>query len=236
MATAVLNEDGKPVGLLAYESPVDAVKAGDMAAFIASLKTDAAREDEPTAFEAIVMSIDDAAANKPGQALETLQPALENSDMMAMAGFLEAWYLALDGQFDDAIDAHRQVSSRLPGLTGDLSLAALLEVAGRQEEALAVYSAITPSEIKAPEHEFDPQTLLYGHVKLVISRQALLLRKMDRIDEAKELYARLAEAEPEEAASFAAALNQIETGRGIDDDALDASEALARSLRARATR
>lgn len=230
MATAVLNEDGKPVGLLAYESPVDAVKAGDMAAFIASLKTDAAREDEPTAFEAIVMSIDDAAANKPGQALETLQPALEDSDMMAMAGFLEAWYLALDGQFDDAIDAHRQVSSRLPGLTGDLSLAALLEVAGRQEEALAVYSAITPSEIKAPEHEFDPQTLLYGHVKLVISRQALLLRKMDRIDEAKELYARLAEAEPEEAASFAAALNQIETGRGIDDDALDASEALARSL------
>ena len=230
MATAVLDENGKPVGLLAYESPVDAIKAGDMAAFIASIKTEAQREGDPGAFASIVMSIDEAADGEAEQALETLKPALEDGDMTVMAGFLEAWYLALDGRYDEAVDAHRKVSARLPGLTGDLSLAALLEVAGREEEALAVYSAITPSEIKAPEHEFDPQTLLYGHVKLVIARQALLLRKLDRIEEAKKLYARLAEAEPEEAASFAAALNQIETGRGIDDGPFGAKEALARSL------
>ena len=29
MATAVLDEDGEPVGLLAYASPVEAIKAGD---------------------------------------------------------------------------------------------------------------------------------------------------------------------------------------------------------------
>ncbi|WP_084395860.1 tetratricopeptide repeat protein [Henriciella aquimarina] len=230
MATAVLGEDGKPVGLLAYESPVDAIKAGDMAAFIASVKTNASRDGETSPFASIVMSIDAAAAEDPQRAIETLQPALDSDEMSLLGGFLKAWYLAQEGDFDAAIDAHRDVGARLPGLTGDLSLAAMLEVAGREQEALAVYSAITPSEIQAPEHEFDPQTLLYGHVKLVIARQALLLRKVGRIEDAKALYQRLAEAEPEETASYAAAINQIETGRGLDKEPLDVDGAFARSL------
>ncbi|WP_300395699.1 tetratricopeptide repeat protein [Henriciella sp.] len=230
MQTAVLSEDGKPVGLLAYESPVDAVKAGDMAAFIASVKTNSSKDGELTPFGSVVLSIDDAAGGDPATALETLQPALDSSDMTIMAGFLKAWYLAMEGDFNAAVDAHREVGSRLPGLTGDLSLAALLEVAGREEEALAVYSAITPTEIEAPEHEFDPQTLLYSHVKLVIARQAILLRRLGRLDEAKALYTRLAEAEPEQRASYAAAINQLDTGRGLDDDAPDVNTAFARSL------
>lgn len=230
MATAVLDETGKPVGLLAYDSPVEAVKAGDMAAFIASLKSSAVRDGETSPFASVVLSIDAAAGGDPVRALEDIQPALDSDDMTIMGGFLEAWYLALDGKFDEAVDAHRNVGGRLPGLTGDLSLAALLEVSGRQEEALAVYSAITPREIKAPEHEFDPQTLLYGHVKLVVARQALLLRRLGRIEEAKALYTRLAAAEPEQTASFEAALEQIETGRGLDDGPLDVNGAFARSL------
>ena len=230
MKTAVLGEDGKPVGLLAYESPTEAVKAGDMAAFISSVRTNARKDDKLTPFGAVVLSIDKAAAGDPELALETLTPALESNDMTIMGGFLESWYLAMQGDFDGAVDAHRDVGARLPGLTGDLSLAALLEVAGREEEALAVYSAITPSKIEAPEHEFDPQTLLYSHVKLVIARQAILLRRLDRTDEAKALYERLAEAEPEETASYAAAINQIETGRGLDTEAPDVQTAFARSL------
>ncbi len=230
MATAVVDAKGKPVGLLAYESPVEAVKAGDMAAFIAALKSDAIRDGETSPFSSVVISIDAAAAGEPQRALEELQPALDSEDMTIMGGFLKAWYLALDGQYDEAVDAHRNVGARLPGLTGDLSLAALLEVSGRQEEALAVYDAITPREIKAPEHEFDPQNLLYGHVKLVIARQALLLRRLGRIEEAQSLYTRLGAAEPEQSASFEAALEQIETGRGLDDGPLDVNEAFARSL------
>lgn len=229
MATAVLGEDGKPVGLLAYASPVDAVKAGDIAAFIASIQTAALREGD-SSFAAVISSIDAAAAGEPERALSLVEPAVESDDMSIMGGFLKAWYLAMNGQYDEAVDAHRDVSPTLPGLTGDLSLAALLEVVGRQEEALAVYSAITPTEIVAPEHEFDPQTLLYGHVKLVVARQAILLRKMGRVEEAKTLYERLAAAEPEQAASFAAALEQIETGRGLDDEALSVNAAFARSL------
>ncbi|WP_300376478.1 tetratricopeptide repeat protein [Henriciella sp.] len=230
MRTAVLDEDGKPVGLLAYDSPVEAVKAADMAAFISSIKMNATRDSEPTPFGAVVMSIDTAASGAPGEALTQLQPALDSDDMTIMAGFLEAWYLAQDGQFDAAVEAHRDVGSRLPGLTGDLSLAALLEAAGREDEALAVYSAITPSKIEAPEHEFDPQSLLYSHVKLVIARRAGLLRQRGRIEDAKALYKRLAEAEPEQTTSYAAAMNQIETGRGFDNEPLGVDEAFARSL------
>lgn len=230
MKTAVLDEDGRPVGLLAYDSPVDAVKAGDMAAFIASVQTSNREDGEASPFTSLVLSIDKAAGGDPAAALDVLTPALESDDMTIMAGFLKAWYLAQSGDFDAAVDAHRDVGARLPGLTGDLSLAALLEVAGREEEALAVYSAITPTKIQAPEHEFDPQNLLYSHVKLVIARRALLLRRLGRLDEAKALYERLAEAEPEETASYAAAMNQLETGRGLDADAPDADTVFARSL------
>ncbi|WP_084417905.1 tetratricopeptide repeat protein [Henriciella litoralis] len=230
MATAVLNENGKPVGLLAYESPVDAVKAGDMAAFVAAMKSTAMRGGDESPFASAISSIDAAAAGDIDRALETVETTLDSDDMTIVGGFLEAWYLALDGRFDEAVDAHRSVGTRLPGLTGELSLAALLEVAGREEEALAVYTAITPTEITAPEHDFDPQSLVYGHVKLVVARQALLLRRLGRVEEAKTLYTRLAAAEPEQAASFAAALNQIETGRGLDEEPMDAREAFSRSL------
>lgn len=230
MATAVLAEDGKPVGLIAYGSPADAIKAGDMAAFIASVRTNASKEDGLSPFGAVVVSIDQAAGGDPAQALETLQPALDSDDMTIMGGFLKSWYLAQQGEFDEAIDAHRSVVGRLPGLSGDLSLAALLEVAGREEEALAVYSANIPSTITAPEHEFDPSTLLHSHVKLVVARSALLLRRLGRMDEAKALYQRLAAAEPEAAASYAAAINQLETGRGLEDDAPNVDQAFARSL------
>lgn len=230
MRTAVLDEDGRPVGLLAYDSPVDAVKAGDMAAFIASVQTSDRKDGEPSPFTSLVLSIDKSAGGDPAAALDILTPALESDDMTIMAGFLKAWYLAQSGDFDAAVDAHRAVGARLPGLTGDLSLAALLEVAGREEEALAVYSAITPTKIQAPEHEFDPQNLLYSHVKLVIARRALLLRRLDRLDEAKALYERLAQAEPEQAASYAAAMNQLDTGRGLNAEAPDVDTAFARSL------
>ena len=230
MKTAVRGEDGRPVGLLAYESPVDAVKAGDIAAFIASMQTNSVRDGTPSPFAAVVLSIDAAAAGDYDRALATVKTAVESDDMTIMGGFLEAWYLALNGQSDAAVDAHRAVGASLPGLTGDLSLAAMLEVVGREQEALAVYASITPTKITAPEHEFDPQNLLYGHVKLVVARQAILLRKLGRIEEAKDLYTRLAAAEPEEAVSYQAALEQLETGRGIDDETMTASAAFARSL------
>ena len=229
-ATAVLDDDGKPVGLMAYEDPSAAIRAGDTAAFIASIRTGTVNKEGVTAFPAIVLSIDEAAAGHYQMALETLTPALEDADAAATADFLEAWYLALDGKADEAISAHRAVSARLPGLTGDLSLAAMLEAFGRTDEALAVYSTMTPTKIVAPEHDFDPQGLVFSHVQLVVARQALLMRREDRIEDAQSLYRRLAKAEPEEATSYAAAIDALATGRGIDDKTLSIEAAFAQSM------
>ncbi len=229
LATAVLDEKGKPVGLIAYEDPAAAIRAADTAAFIAAIKTGTINKNSISAFPAIVLSFDDAAAGNYQTALETLKPALENADSAANAGFLRAWYLAMDGRSDEAIAAHRTVSNKLPGLTGDLSLAAMLDSLGRSDEALAVYATMTPSRIVAPEHDFDPQGLVFSHVQLVVARQALLLRRVGRIEDAQALYQRLAEAEPEEATSYAAAIDSLATGRGLDDETLTVEGAFAQA-------
>lgn len=230
MATAVTNEDGEPVGLHAYDDPSAAIRAGDTAAFIAAIKAGSVARDKDAAFPAIVTSFDDAAAGNYAIALETLEPALENDASAATAKFLKAWYLALDGRGDEAISAHRGAGSTLPGLTGDLSLAAMLEALGRNDEALGVYATLTPTKIVAPEHEFDPQGLVFSHVQLVIARQALLLRREGRIEEAQQVYRRLAEAEPEEATSYAAAIESLATGRGLDDENLTLQGAFVQAM------
>ncbi len=230
LATAVLDDEGQPVGLPAYENPSAAIRAGDTAAFIASIKTGIASTDDVSAFPAMVLSIDDAAAGQYQQALDRLEPAFDDSVAAPTAGFLKAWYLAMDGQIDAAITAHRTVGGTLPGLTGDLSLAAMLEAVGRSDEALGVYSAMTPSNITAPEHDFDPQGLVFSHVQLVIARQALLMRREGRIEDAQALYQRLSESEPEEATSYAAAIEALASGRGLDDTPLNIEAAFTRSM------
>ena len=230
MATAVRDDDGKPVGLVAYKDPSAAVRAGDTAAFIAAIKANSLDEPVLTAFPAMVISFDEAAAGNFTSALKTLDTAAEDVEAEPTVGLLRAWYLALDGRPDEAIQAHRAVGGRLPGLTGDLSLAAMLEALGRTDEALGVYAAMTPTEIVAPEHDFDPQGLIFSHVHLVIARQALLLRQEGRIEEAQALYQRLADAEPEKTTSYQAAIESLATGRGLDEDELTLKSAFVQAM------
>ena len=232
-STAVLGDDGLPVGVSAYTAPVDAVKAGDTAAFL--LMTQALEPEEResnTLFDAF-LAIDKAADGDTAGARQALGLDPEQGDLETVSGFyvfLDAWLLAMEGDAEAAIGRHRQASPDMPGLTGDLSLAAMLEALGRPEQALAVYEAMTPSNIEAPEHEFDPKGVLYSHVKTVISRHALLLQRLDRIDEAKAVYQRLADAEPEEAISYAAAMDSLETGKNLDNESLNVRAAFAQSL------
>ena len=118
----------------------------------------------------------------------------------------------------------------MPGITADLSLAAMLEAAGRNEEALAVYDALTPTIIEAPEHEFDPQGIVFAHVSTVIVRHALLLQRMGRIEESKLVYQKLADAEPEQATSYAAAIDSLETGKNLENKPLTVQTGFALAL------
>lgn len=230
MRTAVIGEDGKPVGLLAYAEPSDAIRAGDTAAFIAAIKATRMNEDDTSEFPNIVESVDLAAGGDFQGAIGLLETAVDDEMAGTTATFLKAWYLAMNGEGDKAISTHRSVSGDLPGLTGDLSLAAMLEALGRTPEALAVYETMTPAEIKAPDHDFDAQNLVFSHVQLVIARQALLLRREGRIADAQDLYRRLAAAEPERAISYAAALESLATGRGLDDEPVTLKSGFSQSL------
>ena len=232
-ATAVIGDNGMPVGISAYPAPLDAVKAGDMAAFL-EMTSGLSQEDRDVSplFDAF-LALDRAADGDMLAARNILQSSNSQDDEDGETGFyafLDAWLLAMEGKPDEAIERHRGAAGSMPGLTGDLSLAAMLEALGRPEQALAVYEFMTPAEIEAPEHQFDPKGLLYSHVRTVISRHALLLQRLDRIEEAKAVYQKLADAEPEEAISYAAALESLETGKNLDNEALDVPAAFTQSL------
>jgi tetratricopeptide (TPR) repeat protein len=232
-ATAVIGANGLPVGISAYPAPLDAVKAGDMAAFL-QMTSGLSQEDRDVSplFDAF-LALDRAADGDTMAARNILKTSNSQSEEEGETGFyafLDAWLLAMDGKPDQAIERHRGAAGAMPGLTGDLSLAAMLEALDRPEQALAVYEFMTPAEIEAPEHQFDPKGLLYSHVRTVVSRHALLLQRLGRIEEAKAVYQKLADAEPEEAISYAAAIESLETGKNLDNEALDVRAAFTQSL------
>ncbi len=232
--TAVVDDDGRPVGKSAYPGGLeDAVKAGDTAAYLQMLHDLPQAERDDNLYADAFLAIDRAAAGDLTAARNLIGIDKEDPFTPEQSGFhlwLSSWFLALEGREDEALETHRRIAEGMPGLTGDLSLAAMLEAVGRPEQAIAVYESMTPSVIEAPEHSFDPKGLVYTHVKTVIARHALLLQRLGRIDEAKAVYARLAAAEPEEAASFAAASESLETGKNLNNVPLDLRSGFAQAL------
>ena len=229
-ATSVLDERGKPVGPEAYETADDAIRAGDMAAYLLAIAADTENEETTATFRGLLLAIDAMAANDLDGARDIVKSVQGDDEPSQFDAYISAWIYAFEDNADKAIREHRAAASGLPGLTSDLSLAALLESLGQDEGALAVYTSLTPGEIDAPENDFDIQGLYFADIQTVISRRALLLRRLGRIDEAIAVYQRLAEAEPEQAVSYAAAIQSLKDGRGLDDDPLTPRKALARTL------
>ncbi len=230
MATAVRDADGAAA---TYATAEEAIGAGDAAGLLTLLAAMPYEERENDTFANSYLALDRAAARDFAGARAYLgltgDPETE-ADLPGFYLWLDAWLIALEGNGDAAIERHRDVAGSMPGITADLSLAALLEAAGRTDEALAVYDALTPSVIEAPEHEFDPRSIVFHHVSTVIVRHALLLQRLGRIDEAKAVYAQLAAAEPEQATSYAAAIESLETGKNLDNEPLTFLTGFSQSL------
>lgn len=228
--TAVRDPAGIPA---AYASDEDAISAGDTAGLLTLLAAMPEDEREFDNFANAYLALDRAADGDFTGARSYLgltgDPETE-ADLPGFYLWLDAWLIALEGDGDTAINRHRDVAGSMPGITADLSLAALLEAAGRTDEALAVYEALTPSRIEAPEHEFDPRSIVFQHVSTVVVRHALLLQRLGRIDEAKAVYEQLAAAEPERATSYAAAIESLETGKNLDNKPLTFVTGFSQSL------
>lgn len=230
LATAVR----QPGGLRAvYTAPLDALKAGDTAGYLSLL---AAAPEETRAqdrFLNVYLALDRAAAGDMAGARGYLGLTGNTADDFDQPGFylwIDSWLTALEGDLEGAINRHREVAGGMPGITADLSLAAMLEAGGRNAEALAVYDALTPDTIEAPEHEFDPQGIVFAHVSTVIVRHALLLQRMGRIEDAQLVYRKLADAEPEQVAGYAAAIDSLETGRNLENKPLTVRTGFALAL------
>ncbi|MBY9067727.1 tetratricopeptide repeat protein [Hyphomonas sp. WL0036] len=230
LTTIVAGPDGNAA---VYASPEDAIRAGDTAGLLTYLAAMPESERADHNFWNAYLALDRAAdGDFPGaRAYLGITPdAADDDETPGFYLWLDAWFLALEGRPDEAVDRHRDVAGSMPGITADLSLAALLEASGRTDEALAVYEALTPTRIDAPEHEFDPRSIVFQHVTTVIVRHALLLQRLGRIDEAKAVYQQLADAEPEQATSYAAAIESLETGKNLDNKALTYVTGFSQSL------
>ena len=229
MTLAVLGDDGAPVGIDAYETPHDALKAGDTAAFLAALRSDDI-EKASNAWPNLLLAID-AAAGSDFDAADAFLGDIETYASGApLAPFVGAWVTALSGDEETAISDLRDSGRVMPGMVADLSLASMLEAFGREDEALAVYASMIPSEIVAPEHSFDVKGLVWTDVRTVIQRRTLLLRRLGRIEEAKATYQLLADAEPERAASYASIIASLDDPDQYDDEPLTLRRAFARTL------
>ena len=234
-ATSVLNDDGKPIGLSEYEDANAAVRAGDMAAYLEALEEDDENEIMASSLRALILSVDELAQDDIQGARDIVSKVREDDTESQLLAYINAWIYAFEGDDAKAISEHRAASDGLPGYSADLSLASLLEGLGRNEEAVAVYASLIPADITAPDHDFDIQGLYFSHIRTVVARQAILLRRLDRIEEAKEVYRKLAIAEPERAVGYAAAIESLDTGEGIDDEFLTPRTAFARTLTASPT-
>lgn len=228
--TALPGESGEAASYAAAE---DAIRAGDTAGFLTLLAGMPEDERKTDNFANAYLAIDRAADGDFATARSYLgitgDPEVE-ADLPGFHLWLDAWFIALEGDADGAIERHRDVAGSMPGITADLSLAAMLEAAGRTDEALAVYEALTPTTIEAPEHQFDPRSIVFQHVSTVIVRHALLLQRLGRIDEATAAYEKLAAAEPEQATRYAAAIESLETGKNLDNKPLTFVTGFSQSL------
>ncbi len=229
-ATSVLNDNGKPLALADYEDAHAAIRAGDMAVFLQALEEDDDNKITPSSLRAMILAVDELAQDDLQGARDILEQVRDDDDESQLLAYINSWIYAFDGDGSQAISEHRAASDGLPGYSADLSLASLLEGLGRNEEAVAVYSSLIPADITAPAHDFDIKGLYFSHIRTVVARQALLLRKLGRIEEAKEAYRKLAVAEPERAVGYAAAIESLESGEGLDDELLTPRTAFSRTL------
>lgn len=228
-AMAVRGDDGKPVGVEAYDTPHDALKAGDTAAFLLALRDDGIDRSD-NAWPNLLLAIDAAAGEKFGSANNLLDEIDSDAYGSMLEPYVRAWVIALEGKENEAISQIRDASDVLPGMVADFALASMLEVFDREEEALAVYASLIPNKIVAPEHSFDVKGIAWTDTKEVIRRRTLLFRKLGRIDEAQATYQLLADAEPEKAASYASVIASLADDSQYDDEDLTLHGAFSRSL------
>lgn len=228
-STAILDDAGEPLGPDTYDTGLDALKAGNFAAFLAGETLAASEGDAESDLSFIALAIDAYLQGNPKYA-DFFDSISDGSRDSHFADKVKAWLILLDGEENEAIAALSKANGNRISITEELSLAVMLEGMGRTDQALAVYSTLIPNEIETPKNDFDIQNLRLEQYRTIIARQASLFRQLDRIDEAKAAYQILVQADPENAARYKGYIADINSKSPTDSEPLTPVTAMSLAI------
>ncbi|MDZ4761535.1 MAG: tetratricopeptide repeat protein [Alphaproteobacteria bacterium] len=187
----------------AYPGPSEMLENGDMAAFMALIRSDLAADRNHGAWGYAI--VDALAADNPPAAQDVLDAmAMHPSPEILSAEHLRPWVLASAGRSETAQSEMAQLRRILPGATLLGHRALLAEGLGDAVGALVIYDE-APDDFDPPDPEdaatpgFLARAVAFNGQRALALRQAELLRSVNRDPEAIELFRKLLAASPDDA-------------------------------------
>lgn len=197
LATAPFDGPSEP-----YATPMAMIENADMAAFMERVRTDFAHSTNAGAWGYMIV---DALAADDAATAQLVMDGLAGkppSEWMS-AAHLRPWVYAATGRTADAMTEMAKLRRSIPGATLLGHRALLAEGMGDYEAALAVYGEL-PASLRAPDPSeagtmaYFSQARNFASQRMLVLRQAELLRGLKRDAEAVELLSRLAAASPDD--------------------------------------
>ena len=148
--------------------------------------------------------------------------------------WLKPWVLANSGEPYQAVKAMRSLEGDLPALLYRGHTALLLEGIGWYDDAIDAYD-FKEGELSLPDPDAEPteesvlQSLAFGKLRIMAFRKADLLRKLERNDEAQEIYEQLIAADEDDYYALRQ-MDELATGKAPESDTLDLQMAMALAL------
>jgi len=186
-----------------YPGANEMLENADMSAFMTRVRTDFSKKENAGAWG--YMIIDAIAADDPvtAQAVVTAMAERQPPEMLS-ANHLRPWVFAAAGRSAEAMTEMQKARRILPAATLLGHRALLAEGTGDTAAALAIYGE-TPDALNPPKPEdvaqpdYLARAMAFNSQRLLMLRQAELLRAVNRNPEAVDLLTKLLAASPEDA-------------------------------------
>jgi tetratricopeptide (TPR) repeat protein len=215
-----------------YAKPIDAIMAADLDSVVTRARAAGSGGELSAAVSALVV-MDELAAGRPSSARAALDSVPERYRGGAR-DLLEPWVLLAEGDRTRATVRARDSGTRLPGKLGGVMEALLHEAAGDLAAADAAYESLRAGLDVTPPGEEEPSTLEEALKQLgaaqttqILYRAALVDHRLGRRDDARALYATVAEFAPN-SPDVDANLARLARGEAPLEPALDPVRALGR--------
>ena len=224
----------RPASAPEYDSPRFMLENADMAAFMEESRRlhESGEGADGWGFAALDMLAADDATGMLN--VVTDMPEDTSSGVVLTSNWLKPWASAAAGDLEDAKEAMSALADILPPHLATGHQALFLEGIGDHEGALAVYAEELdefdrPDEDEEPSSETLARSLAFGFDRILAIRQARLLHKMEREQDALAVYGKLMAAD-ENDIYVQSRIDELNAGEALDEPPLDLKSALALAL------